>query len=387
MKEIELLAQEGQDEGSEALHACAWLCWDAAAHDDAWPRLLEQLCRATDSSAALMVQTGAGSEGDCFRAVHNCTDQTVRGYLATDAPEAPRGASFAPAAPTLWRWDARTPANHPDAPGWLPRLSSGEAVRHGMLCILCAEGSSPIRTAPPSVHLWLFRSTRDPAFRSRETALATRLRPYLERAFRLHWQRRVMGREIGVLQHALDRLDFGVVLMDPALRPVYANHHAQRMAHQPALASRLHGLPDRAPQHGALASLLEQGARGHWSSTRLRARNDRDQPINALTLPLPRPALAGSACAQMLVLSVPGRHTHAAAIRWLAKEFGLSPAEARLLPPMMEGLRPAALAARLGLRLSTVRSQLASLFAKTGSTCQQDLIRLLSTFPPMHVPD
>lgn len=388
MKEMELLAHGHQDEGNEALNACVWLCWDAAAHDDAWPRVLEQLCRATDSAAALMVQTGTGSEDDFF-AAHNCTDETVRDYFATEAFHAPRGAPFASATQTIWRWDARTAANHRDASDWQPRLSSGEAVRHGMRCVLGDEGTSPTRAAPPPVHLWLFRSSRSRAFHSSEAALPTRLRPYLERAFRLHWQRRVLAQELGVLQRGLDRLDFGVVLMNSALKPVYVNRQAKRMAHQPTLASRLHGLPDRAPEHGALASLLKQGTHGHWSSTRLNARHDPARPIDALTLPLPTPecALAGSACAQMLILSPSSRHTQTAAVRWLAREFGLSAAEARLLPPMMNGLRPAAIATQLGLRLSTVRSQLASLYAKTSCTCQQDLILLLATFPPVQIPD
>ena len=68
---------------------------------------------------------------------------------------------------------------------------------------------------------------------------------------------------------------------------------------------------------------------------------------------------------------------------FVTRIFGLSPAEARLLPLLLRGCTPQQIAQELGVKVTTVRSQLSSVFAKTGATRQQDLIRLLGRVPPM----
>jgi DNA-binding CsgD family transcriptional regulator len=53
----------------------------------------------------------------------------------------------------------------------------------------------------------------------------------------------------------------------------------------------------------------------------------------------------------------------------------LSQAEARLLEALVGGTRLGDYAARTGVSLSTVRTQLAQVFLKTGENRQSDLIR------------
>jgi DNA-binding CsgD family transcriptional regulator len=56
--------------------------------------------------------------------------------------------------------------------------------------------------------------------------------------------------------------------------------------------------------------------------------------------------------------------------------FDLSPAEIRVLQHLLAGRTPAEIADDLGLAMPTVRSHLASIYAKTGTSRQSDLIRL-----------
>ena len=95
---------------------------------------------------------------------------------------------------------------------------------------------------------------------------------------------------------------------------------------------------------------------------------------NATDKPHPQPG----AC--MLLLA---RHGQAAVPDFVMRIFGLSPAEARLLPLLLRGCTPQQIAQELGVKVTTVRSQLSSVFAKTGATRQQDLIRLLGRVPPV----
>src|SRR5215467_3142584 len=60
----------------------------------------------------------------------------------------------------------------------------------------------------------------------------------------------------------------------------------------------------------------------------------------------------------------------------IAAVFDLSPAEIRVSQRLLAGRMPAEIADELGLAMPTVRSHLASVFAKTGTSRQSDLVGL-----------
>jgi len=57
--------------------------------------------------------------------------------------------------------------------------------------------------------------------------------------------------------------------------------------------------------------------------------------------------------------------------------FGLTPAECRVSLLLVDGLAPAAIANTLGVTANTLKSRLSSVYAKTGSSRQSQLTRLL----------
>ena len=66
----------------------------------------------------------------------------------------------------------------------------------------------------------------------------------------------------------------------------------------------------------------------------------------------------------------------------LDRLFGLTRAEARVANSLVQGLSPKDIAAASGVALGTVRTQLKSVFAKTRSRRQAELVRLLITLCP-----
>ena len=62
----------------------------------------------------------------------------------------------------------------------------------------------------------------------------------------------------------------------------------------------------------------------------------------------------------------------------LARAFNLSPAEIRLAQHLARGESLEEIAPRVGVKISTARSQLASIFTKTGVKRQPKLVALLS---------
>jgi DNA-binding CsgD family transcriptional regulator len=65
----------------------------------------------------------------------------------------------------------------------------------------------------------------------------------------------------------------------------------------------------------------------------------------------------------------------------LAKQFGLSPAEQRLTEAVVNGLPLVEAAEQLGIRLSTARTRLKAIQAKTHCHRQVDLVRLALSLP------
>jgi DNA-binding CsgD family transcriptional regulator len=96
-------------------------------------------------------------------------------------------------------------------------------------------------------------------------------------------------------------------------------------------------------------------------------------PIILRTLPAPADALGARAL--MTLTPVAPRPGPQATL--LAGVFGLSPAEARLASIIAEGRNPEHAAKELGIRTATVRNQLKSIFSKTSTCRQSELVALL----------
>lgn len=70
---------------------------------------------------------------------------------------------------------------------------------------------------------------------------------------------------------------------------------------------------------------------------------------------------------------------HMGSIPWgaVAKTFGFTPTEERLVRCLVEGSTPEEAAAKQGINVSTVRWHMKQIFDKTGASRQGDLIRLI----------
>ena len=61
----------------------------------------------------------------------------------------------------------------------------------------------------------------------------------------------------------------------------------------------------------------------------------------------------------------------------LRERYGLTPAECRVTMLLLDGKAPKEIAGEAGVTIDTVRSQIRSIFGKTGVNRQSDLIRIL----------
>ena len=245
--------------------------------------------------------------------------------------------------------------------------------------------------------LSVFRSARDGAFRAAEQARFLRLGRHLGRAARLRLRLDRTARDGWLSAAALDRLRFGVLVVDERLRVVLANGRARQLA---ALDDGLTIVDDRLRLEDAavarrLRDLLAASAGGPpaplrpaWSELELPRRSGR-RPYVALLGRLPhRPNPAGPPrTVHVLFLSDP-EDLPSPPEAVLGRLWHLTPAEAEVCLAVTRGRGLRDVADELGVSVNTVRTHLGRVLHKTGTSRQAELIRLVvsclgaATFEP-----
>lgn len=220
-----------------------------------------------------------------------------------------------------------------------------------------------------------------------EGALFDRVRalaPHVGRAMRIHRALAQSRRQTATFQTVLDVLDRGAMLLDGSLRLLYANAAAQRaMQADQGLTLRF----GRLCAGGAgVQQALETLAR--------RLTNPRgDLAGGALLVPDPSGALAwrltlapaigasihGFACGARIVAFIDDllSESEGPAPEALAKEFDLTPAEARVAALSARALRPTEIAVALGVSVNTVKSHLKAIHGRLGVRTQAGLVRII----------
>jgi DNA-binding CsgD family transcriptional regulator len=179
----------------------------------------------------------------------------------------------------------------------------------------------------------------------------------------------------------LDEIDYGMLLLAADSRVLYSNHAARQALQQAhALAVQDGVLRPRRPQDVApLAEALAAAARGLRSLLMLGLEDTR---TSVSVVPVSGPADGGRGASTLLVL---GRREMCPqlSLRGYARESALTPAETRVLEMLCEGFLPAEIAAQQTVALSTVRTQIGSIRAKTGANSIRELVRLAARLPPL----
>lgn len=263
--------------------------------------------------------------------------------------------------------------------------------RIGRLCSgIVFDQRSP---AVPPTQFSAYRDLKAKPFGERERRRMQLLIPHLSRAlgvmYRLHDAELKMTASLA----ALDQLACGVLVVDRTGRVSHANREAQRIlkrgdglllrqdagsaaarlaAHEPAAQAQL---------RRALASVLDPQllAASHFSCSVDVARRDGALPLLLQLAPLPQDSgflLEAGPAAAIVFVTDPDRPNRLDS-SLLQRLYAVTPAEARLAAQLIAGETLATAAAHCGIGEPTARTQLRSLFEKTGTHRQADLMRLM----------
>lgn len=216
------------------------------------------------------------------------------------------------------------------------------------------------------------------------------LAPHFVRAAQLHDKLSFLSDAHAAHEALLDRLPYGVVLLDPRGRLLRQNREAERIfASNDGLECKLGEIraadaTARKRLAAAIAQACEAGVQGGAQGGALLTvpRRHRLRAYQVLLAPVaahPRERIFepfARRVAAVLVVSDPELAREPAA-EALGRLFALTPALSRLAAALAAGRTVAEYAAEASVTEGTARSQLKELFARTGTHRQADLVRLL----------
>jgi DNA-binding CsgD family transcriptional regulator len=225
----------------------------------------------------------------------------------------------------------------------------------------------------------LLRPWSGGAFGPAEVALGRMIIPHLQRATTITRRLREADFRLDGASGGAAAGDMAAIAFDRGGRPFWFNTTARQMVERGMPLRLVSGQLRAATQAAtaALAAAVARAAAGHQGGAVMLPRSDAQGSVNAIVVALshrddwslPVPPAA------MIYLRAPDPQApDAEALRAL---FGLTAAEGELARDLQGGATIAEVAARTGRSQNTLRTHLARLLQKTGTTRQIELVRLL----------
>ncbi len=331
--------------------------YEGALDDPPWSAFLARLRRRAAADYAALLLRPAGAPADL------AIEQAVAGFgspLPRDRPMA----SLYRRAPSLY---------HALRPGRVYALAEflragdadHEAYRRGWLAADTLGHLRLMRVrAPDGADAWLILGRAGQDFSAAAGSLLSALGAHLAIALRLSGAIDRQRDRAFVASAALRRLGFGWLTIDARGRLIDHDGHAGRL------------FPPGGPAGDEIAAILRRSD-GRPHAVRI----SREPRVDVLIMPFPREAAAGAAVAAVYV---DAEEDHAASTREargdaLRTLFGLSRNEARLADAISRGETIAAAAARIGITEQTARNYSKRIYARTATSGQADLARLVLT--------
>jgi DNA-binding CsgD family transcriptional regulator/PAS domain-containing protein len=254
---------------------------------------------------------------------------------------------------------------------------------HGVAATILEDGTT-------SANLTIFRPKRSNPIDQAECDLLSVLMPHFQRAFQLHNRIQGLEQKGAAAADALEQLPVGLVMLSADGKVLQVNGAASAiLAGQRALRVTSRGLVAEIPSENQRLQRLIRGAittgtgKGLDSGGAiLIAPGGLKRSLQVLVVPLRTRAVR--ICNDVPVAAVfitdPDREPVSEA-QVFAQLFRLTPAEARLARILAAGDSLREASEQLNIAESTVKSQLKSIFAKTNTSRQSELVRLLLMTP------
>ena len=368
--------------------------YDTVSNSAAWADALDETARFLEADAMLLVYGNLAAGGpnvvEATGFKTDVLDQFARTHLKDDAMiresmSGPAGVIISSGVGSLRKSFHKT--------AFYRRLLWPCELRH-------FAGTAVINTPKAYASLWMSRTEKTGEFVARDLRPFAKLVPHFGRAMAVHHRLRQAEMRVDLATGAFDRVAVGVVLLDVGGAPILANREAERIAaRQDGFVLSDRNLTAERPrdslrlrkvisQVGRYASPDEPAGRVSGGAVRI-SRSSGRSDYHVVVMPLPRRCQPRDGSGAVAVLFITDPEKNQSPVGFLFGDlYGLTDAEARLVHLLLEGRGLTAAAEQLGLSRNTVHSQLASVFQKTGTRRQGELLSLLlGGVAPVEAPD
>ncbi len=309
------------------------------------------------------------------------SEEEVEVYNTHIAPQDPRRLLVEAARPGTWVFDNqhfdRRFVSRSEAYQWLiPReIRYTAGVR--------LVGRSNLASA-----MGLFRADGDSPFGGAEAFWLDRITPHIRRASQLHLELAAVRVQAALGIDAADSLDYPVMIVDEHARILFSNRAAEELLASDTSAvtssqGRLVGKTSRV--HSQLIVALRSATAASGAGTRAFSLRDEDGrfPQQVMALPLRADSVLVSHWQRPLALVAVTdvASSTSVGVDTLRELYGLSGAEARVVTALARGDSVAEVAEAHQVTLNTIRTQMKSVFQKTGTHRQGELLTLVNSLP------
>ncbi len=343
-----------------------------------WPQVLRALTQSLEARGAFLYSPheidGARSIGHSidieppmwpdYRALYANQDVMLRALKTSDQMSAGSVATNDDLVPT--ETFLRTPL--------YTDFLAPRGIHHVLGAVLVDEADADLG---PRIHLALFRGRELPQFGAPEIALVKRLAPHLKLALCSRWRLQSRGLFSAASEYMLDAMDHPVLLLDEHGKVIYANAAALELV-TAGVGLTIAGDEIRLDslKLQPLLKLLNPASRVPVSFP--------TGDLNVRVIPFGNDSSEGklfhwfARAAYAVLPEVRPYQLQRAATR-VGSQYSFTDSEAEVVSALLAGLGPAAIGTKLKISVSTVRSHLAHIYAKTGTRNQRELILKLMT--------
>lgn len=225
-------------------------------------------------------------------------------------------------------------------------------------------------------------------FEAENQMAARRFGSHLQRALRLQAKMQGLQTKVELGSVAIDTLALSMLIVDAKGKILHLNQAAESMLDNTRsdLSGRSGRLSAIDPADKTkLLSLIAGATTSPASGGAMLMKGDIARQLFVTPLPATSSFVRDWQMPLALVL-VTDAGKALSTLELIGKLYHLSPAELRLASALLSGKSPEEYARDANVTMNTIRSQLKSLFSKTGTHRQSELVALLSRVPPLKPP-
>ena len=378
----------------EQEHEMVEMIYEATMNPELWQQVLIRLVQYTNSQSAIFTAIDQLSPKFNFTFTHNISEAALAAYhdekiqMIDMHLHAPILKQHGLGEPVVLDWRAYAGRQGSDEYTFYEKCVAPSGIGSAQGILL---ETGQYRWAVLGIH----RADSVPMYTQQETELLKRLAKHFRRALQIHRQLSLVQQENLDLYKLFDALKTGVILLDANASLLYSNAKAQQILemHQEIRLDHLNRLkvasPDQAKLEQYITSALFQEVSqsldgelqaGGVLPIRL---NKKSQPLMVSVVPF------SSVWQKMqneqhtehkvaVFLTEPDKH-YQLAHAYLRQHYQLSQREIKICELFVNGYNLEAIAIECSLTLSSVRTYIKYIFAKTHCSTQVELFRLLAS--------